>query len=117
MQNASKKMYSIGNVFNIIMIVLSGLGIVLSLILMIGGIDKGGVGGSAEIVEGIALMFYFIILLVFSIVARIFAGRVNWEADFEDVKKAHILMIVFGALSNLFYLLGGIFGLIPDKTE
>ena len=108
MSKASAVMYSIANIFNWIALIMAIVGIVLSIL------------GGANIVPDIAAMglgwgqlAYFIVMLIAAIIiiAMVRRAKANGTSKLWDV-----LFIVLGVLSsNIFYILGGIFGLVARK--
>lgn len=123
MKQGSSILYLIGNILN-------AIGIVLMVIL--GIICITGAGTLTEVPEayitytleeyqalvkgcGIFLLVYAIICLIIYILASKARKAVN-----NDVKelKPHIIMIVIGVIgSNLFYLIGGILGIVAETSE
>lgn len=110
MANASRIMYKLGRIFNFIYLGLGILLVVLSIILLVGGeTDEQIATGSTGVVFGGYLLITAIIALILSAKAlrSIGDGKVN--------RGPHIMMIVVGAIaSEIFYLLGGIFGLVSE---
>ena len=108
MSKASAVMYSIANIFNWIALILAVVGIVLSIL--------GGTNAVPDIAQagmGWGTLVYFIIMLLAALVI-IWMVR---KAKAKGTSKAwDILFIVLGVLSsNVFYILGGIFGLVARK--
>ena len=125
MGKASKVLYTIGKVFNIIEIV-------FLVVLLVGGIIINAspemlvesMPEAYETVEmakaaSVGLIVAAIIGLIVSIVVLIFAIRAKKAVD--DGKKnlaPHIIMVVIGVISgDMFYLLGGIFGIIAESNS
>ena len=109
MERASKVMYSIANFFTWIIAILSIVGIVFSILLM-----TGVMSGDASIpFIGGGSLAYFIILLVVSLITILMVRRAKAK---DSSKGWDILFIVLGVLgSNVFYILGGIFGLVAVR--
>lgn len=123
MKQGSSILYLIGNIIN-------AIGIVLMVIL--GVICIAGAGTFTEVPEayatytleeyqalvkgcGVFLLVYAIICLIIYILASKARKAVN-----NDVKelKPHIIMIVIGVIgSNLFYLIGGILGIVAETSD
>ena len=101
-------MYNIGRIFNIIGLAFCAIMTIVMLICMIAGVD----GAAATFVT-------FITYTVIYIVTYILATKARRSIDNGVVDKTpHIIMIVVGAVSqDVFYLLGGIFGLIAESQE
>lgn len=128
MKEASKVLYVVGKVFNIIAIVAQALGI-------LGGYyastnsqilyDKLVEAGVSEIPvpegikhAGFVVLSSCIFGLALAIVMIVFATKAKKAVD-ENRKanKLHITMIVLGAFENIFYLLAGIFGIVGWNKE
>lgn len=104
MGKASAVMYSIANIFNWVILVLSILGIVLSIL---GGLGATNTG------FGFGHLAYFIVVLVFAIIAIWMVKKAKRKGT---SKGWDILFIVIGVLeSNIFYVLGGIFGVCEKR--
>lgn len=113
MKNASKTMYRIGRLFNFIFLGLGALLFVLGLIIIIAADDaEGKATGTSCLSIGV---FY----LVTAIIALILSGKaLRAIGDGKENRKPHIIMIVIGAISSdIFYLLGGIFGIIAESQD
>ena len=128
MQSASRTMYIIGRVFCII-------GILLAITLIVlGSICKANTNEIAEYfakqgytkydsVKEVSVLGTFalvggIVLLVFELAEFILATKAS-SAVAKGTKEQwpHILLIVIGVLGNLFFALGGIFGLIQSENK
>lgn len=125
MKDASRVMYTIAKVLNIISIV----GIAL---LFIGAITIAANPGeylsqfqealndaaiTEEVVLGIAvgLIVYALIALAVLIVCIVLVGKAQKALEDPSKNAPHIVMIVLAVFSgSLFYLLGGIFGLVAN---
>lgn len=108
MGKASRIMYSIANIFNWILLFLSLAGIVVSILIMAHVINADAL---AEVpLLGAGSLTYFIIVFLVCLVT-IFLVR---KAKAKGTSKGwDILFIVLGVLDwNVFYILGGIFGLV-----
>ena len=107
MENASKVMYKIANVFNWIIAIFAILDIVFS-ILYGAGVMKADASTSTNL--GWSTLWYGIWLLIFAIVLIVLT-RLAYKKGTS--KGWDILFLVFGILEcNIFYVLGGIFGLV-----
>lgn len=114
MERASRIMYTIANIFTWIIVLFSIAGIVFS-ILSIADVFNifENLPQIRGIEYGVASLVYFIIVLLVGIVTitlvRIAKGK-------NTSKGWDILFIVLGVLgSNIFYILGGIFGVIAPR--
>ena len=108
MSKASAIMYSIANIFNWISLICAVIGIVFSIL---GGLNV--VPDAAAAGLGWGTLVYFIIMLIAAIIIIAMVRR----AKAKGTSKAwDVLFIILGALSsNIFYILGGIFGLFARK--
>ena len=107
MEKASSVMYSIANIFNWVMLILAVCGIVLSIL---GGL---GIGGDLTAGFGFGGLAYFIIVLIAAIIIIAMVRKAKGKGT---SKGWDVLFIVLGVLSsNIFYILGGIFGLIARR--
>jgi len=113
MRNASETMYKIGRVFSFVLLGLTALLIVIYSILMIVAAVDGRFPAYLGNVIG------YTIWLALVIVAIILASRAIKAIDENKSENGpHITMIVVGAISgDIFYLLGGIFGVIANGQE
>ena len=115
MEKASKVMYTIANIFNWIIAIMAVAGIVLSALMMANIIkvdaDLPQIAGIQ--VGGLASLVYCIIVLLFAILA---ISLVRIAKDKKSSKGWDVLFIVIGVLEqNVFYILGGIFGVIARR--
>lgn len=109
MEKASNLMYSIANFFTWIVVICSIAGIVLSSLMLAGilqSIPEIPFIGTGSIV-------YFAIVLVVSLITIAMVRR----AKASGTSKAwDLLFMILGILgANIFYFLGGIFGLIARR--
>ena len=105
MGKASAVMYSIANVFNWIILILSVGGIVLSIL---GGLHVYESGFSW------GYLVYFIIIFLVALVTIAMVRRAKAKGS---SKGWDILFIVLGVIDfNVFYILGGIFGLCERRN-
>ena len=125
MKVASKIMYTIGKVINIIEIILHMI-IITAGILIINlaekifesqsnpnkySVDEIRNVGTLLLVIGIVFLIVAIVILVLASIA---------QSKLDNNKKdnaPHIVMIVIGVFGSLFYLLGGVFGLVAESDE
>ena len=118
MKDASRRMYNIGNIVNIISLALFPLLFLVAILLLI----IGGVGDYPSAVDaGWKLFGYSIYWTIIAILCFIFVGKAKKELQDESSKNfaPYIITIVFGALSwfNVFYVLAGIFGIIAESQQ
>lgn len=116
MRESSKTMYRIGRVFSFVLLGISAVLAVVHLILMIVFIadeTRGNWGSELGSLISTILWLGFIVIVI------CLANNEISKTETEKENQApHITMIVFGALSgDIFYLLGGIFGLVAISQE
>jgi len=121
MIDASKLMYSIGKIFNIIEIASCAINMIAGILLRIFAIDIQAmieadttleqVISSSNILWILSLV-YLILSILFFVISIIIRKNINYSTANT---KAHILMIIIGVIINIFYTLGGIFGLVGEK--
>ncbi len=128
MNDTSKTFYNVGNVFNIIKIVLS---IIMSILFFLACANTNADVASSfnkEFADDyedwltvsevktvfLAFAIIFIIVAILLIVIHIFAKKAKKDLDSTNPKpNFHIVVIVLGVFTNsLFYILGAIFGLV-----
>ena len=131
MKKNSALMYKVGFVLNIIILVISSLAFIQSIIFIIfanevfntlkqllpATIEKNTI--SIIGVIGSSIFGYVVIL---SIVLLVFSNKTKRSLESDDTNTTpHVLMIIFGVfaiacLFGIFYLLGGVFGLIENNN-
>ena len=107
MGKASRVMYSIANFFTWILAILAIVGIVFSSL----AIAHVNMGDAVDLSKfGVGTLVAFIIILLVSLITIAMVRR----AKAKGTSKAwDVLFIILGVLGgNLFYILGGIFGLV-----
>ena len=117
MRNASQVMYKIGRIFSFVLLALFAvLFVVYSILLVVHNIQDAG---AAVIGSDIGTMIWALIWTGLVIVLIILATRaIKTMQEDSKANAPHIVMIVFGAITgDIFYLLGGIFGLIAIGQE
>ena len=117
MRNSSKTMYKIGRIFSFVLVGLYALAFILNLVWMIVHIVDGL--AASVIASDIVGMVFAAIWIVLAVLCIVFATKAIKEIDEGTKNNApQILMIVWGAIvGNIFYVLGGIFGLIANGQE
>ena len=107
MERASRVMYSIANFFTWIVVIFAIAGIVFSSLAIVGKLGEG------FNVLGVGTLVYFIILLIISLVTIAMVRRAKAK---DSSKLWDVLFIILGFLgNNIFYILGGIFGLVAVR--
>ena len=117
MKNASRTMYNVGAIVNIIYLGLGALLTFLGILLLV----LGGVNNDPALTStGSSSLGWGIYLLVAAILTFVFVGKAKKELADENSQNLSpfIVTIVFGAISsNPFYVLAGIFGIIAESQE
>jgi phosphotransferase system glucose/maltose/N-acetylglucosamine-specific IIC component len=110
MEKASRVMYSIANIFNWIIAIFAIAGIVLSILDMTNVLPED-VAANAQLGVGTLVGCIFIFLVAFITILMVRRAKAQGSSKAWDV-----LFIVLGVLAgNLFYVLGGIFGLVARR--
>lgn len=108
MERASRIMYSIANIFTWVLAILSILGIVLSVLAITKTVQDVDLSAF-----GTASLVYFIIVLV---VAILTITLVRIAKNKNSSKGWDVLFLILGILGdNIFYFLGGLFGIIANR--
>ena len=125
MKVASSIMYTIGKIFNIIgLFVYAGL-MALGIIVKYNAKEiferrtAGATYTEADIkIVGTTLMVIGIVMMVVTLVVLILAtvAKSKLKNNSKDIAP-HVIMIIIGVFGELFYLLGGIFGVVAESTE
>ncbi|MBO4569602.1 MAG: hypothetical protein J5689_00075 [Clostridia bacterium] len=127
MKNVSKIMYTIGKVFNIIEIVGAAIMVALGILIMANptAIAEEAVKQGASAIDtpaqayacGIFVLITSIIALVVAVVIFALAKKATKDLK-EEPKKvtAHTIMLVIGIFGDLFYFLGGLFGILSTSN-
>ena len=110
MSGASKVMYTIANVFTWIVVLGCVAGLVLFPLVITGVIENTTGNTNTQL---IGYIIYLSFVLFFSILA---ISMVRMAKKSGTSKGWDFLFIILGILGgNIFYLLGGIFGMIANK--
>ena len=123
MKSASKVMYTIGRVFNIIAIVLFAILLIFGIVFAatpdkIVELSEDFAEADAARAYGVTLIIVAaIFLIIYSVICGL-AGHARKALNNGRTDKApHIIMIIVGVFGDIFYLLGGIFGLVAEREE
>ena len=110
METASRVMYTIANIFTWILVITGVVGIVMFSLMFAGVIpNTSGYEGATLIGAIIGLS----IVVFFSFITILMVRRAKAKGS---SKAWDFLFIIFGVLGgNIFYILGGIFGLIAPR--
>ena len=107
MEKLSKIFYTIANIFNWIMAFICIAMIAFGVLALVGVIPNGG---DALKYGSIGTIVFFSIVLIICLITIAMVRRAK---DSNSSKLWDILFIIFGFFEwNIFYILGGIFGLI-----
>ena len=107
METASKVMYSIANFFTWILVILSVTGIVFC------ALDLANVWHPDLPLLGAGGLVYYIIILIVALITIALVRRAKGK---NTSKGWDILFLVLGVIgANIFYFLGGLFGLIAPR--
>ena len=122
MTNASKVLYIIGKVVNVIEIVATGLALIFGVLVIIFGDriipDMPMFADMTVYATGTGFTVGGLVALAASIATLVFANYATKSLENGRVENApHIIMIVVGVFGNIFYIIGGIFGLVAENTE
>lgn len=108
MHTASKVMYSIANIFTWILAITCVAGIVMCILGMTNAVPDLKAAGFNS-----GYLVYFIIVLIVSLIT---IAMVRMAKAKGTSKAWDVLFLVLGILgANIFYILGGIFGLCERK--
>ena len=123
MKTASKIMYTIGRIFNIIAIIACVILIVVGIVAMVA---PGKLAEASEDITtpdeakamGMTILITGAVLFVVYTVICALAGHARKALNNNKTENApHIIMIIVGIFGDIFYLLGGIFGLVGEHTK
>ena len=123
MKTASKVMYTIGRIFNIFAIIACVILVVVGIVAMV---MPGKIAESSDSIPtpdeanamGMSILITGAVLFVVYSVICALAGHARKALNNNKTENApHIIMIIVGIFGDIFYLLGGIFGLIGEHTK
>ena len=128
MKNAAKTMYVIGRVISIIEIVLTIIAMIIGIILIVlkDEIAQRAIQEAFDRFDtpakvrqfGIGFLVTGAVFLLIVVVVMVLAYKAQRALN-NGLKEEwpHILMIIVGVFGDLFYLLGGVFGLVAESQE
>ena len=128
MKSASKGLYIVGRIFNIVAMVFLFLLGVLGVIFLVLKADIAAQAAADNIaafndekkveIFGVFVLVTAIVYLIVQLVVYILATRANKKLN-EGSKDAtpHIIMLIIGIFGDIFYFLGGFFGLIAVNQD
>lgn len=122
MKQATKALYSIGNIFNLIAIIML---IVLGLLIILGAnvIEDvpDGYDMSLEEYRTTAIILGVIMLIIAAIYIAVYVFAIKAKKAVDNnsqESKPHLIMIILALIGqNLFYLIGGILGLVDNSND
>ena len=109
MERASRVMYSIANFFTWLLVIISIVGIVFCA-LNLANVEMNGVDLSAF---NLGNMIYLIIILLVAIITIAMVRRAKSQGSSKGWDLLFLILGILGA--NIFYFLGGLFGLIARR--
>ena len=110
MEKASKVMYSIANFFTWILVILSIVGIVFAVLGIVGVI---AMEGDLAALAGIGTIVYLAIILIVGLITIAMARRAKANGSSKGWDLLFMILGIIGG--NIFYFLGGLFGLIARR--
>lgn len=110
MEKASKVMYSIANFFTWILVILSIVGIVFAVLGIVGVI---AMEGDLAALAGIGTIVYLSIILVVGLITIAMVRRAKANGSSKGWDLLFMILGIVGG--NIFYFLGGLFGLIAHR--
>lgn len=123
MRNVSKTMYTIGKVINVLEIVFAVLFIVLGVFMIASPnifAEEAARQGATAIDTpqkvracGVTLIISAVVSFVVALIIYIFAKKATRSLQEEPTKTTgHTIMLVIGVFGDIFYFLGGLFGVL-----
>ena len=112
MEKASRVMYSIANFFTWILLILSVVGIVLGILSLVGVLQ---LEGEAAQLGTIAYLIYLGIIFVVCWITIAMVRRAKAQGTSKAWDLLFLILGIVGA--NIFYFLGGLFGLIAPRSK
>ena len=110
MEKASKVMYSIANFFTWILVILSIVGIVFAVLGIVGVI---AMEGDLAALAGIGTIVYLAIILIVGLITIAMVRRAKANGSSKGWDLLFMILGIVGG--NIFYFLGGLFGLIARR--
>ena len=110
MEKASRVMYSIANFFTWILLFIAAAGIVVGILTLTNVIH---LEGEAAQLGSIAYIIYLSIVLVVAIITIAMVRRAKAQGSSKGWDLLFLILGIVGG--NIFYFLGGLFGLIAPR--
>ena len=128
MRSASRALYIVGRIFNIVAMVFSVLTVVVGILFIS---LKGQIADAAATdaikalddpkeveILGIIILVSALVHLIVTIVIFILATNASKKIKEGSAEVApHVVMLIIGIFGDFFYFLGGIFGLVAVKDN
>ena len=112
MEKASRVMYSIANFFTWILLILSVVGIVLGILSLVGVLE---LQGEAAHLGTVAYLIYLGIIFIVCWITIAMVRRAKAAGSSKGWDFFFLICGIIGA--NIFYFLGGLFGLIAPRRK
>lgn len=119
-------MYTIGRIFNIIALIIALLILILGIVCAASpNFQEKLIESSEDVADltaakayGITLIIIGAVMIVIYSVLCAFASHASKALNNTKKENApHIIMIIIGIFGDIFYLLGGIFGLVAESEN
>ena len=111
MEKVSRIMYSIANFFTWIVVICCVVGIILS------GLSMGGIIKELPDIPfiGVGSIVYLVVVLLVSLLTIMLVRKAKGKNTSKGWDVLFIVLGLFG--NNIFYVLGGVFGLFGDNSK
>ena len=127
MGKATRMLYTVGKVFNIIEIILSVLGLTAGILavvfnndigerLLTAGLDMIDPVNTLSVTGWGLILSSAVMLLVSAIVLALANNAYNAVTNGRVDITPHVVMIVVGVFGNIFYLIGGVLGIFEENA-
>ena len=123
MKTASKVMYTIGRIFNILAMIGFLIVLIMGIVAIAKAPDVAAQADATMTVEearaaGITLTTVGAIFVAVYCIIFVLATHASKALNNDKKENApHVLMIIIGVFGDIFYLLGGIFGLVAESEN
>ena len=122
MGKASKILYTVGKVVNVFEIIMTAFALVMGILIAAFGDavipSTPAFNWMRMTYTGVGMIVGGAVALVISVVTLVLANNATRALENGRTENApHIVMIVVGFFGDIFYLLGGIFGIVSENTE
>ena len=107
MEKASAVMYSIANFFTWLLVIIAVAGIVFA------GLNLAGINLPDQLKFGVGHIVYLVIILIVALITIAMVRRAKAKGTSKGWDVLFLVLGIIGA--NIFYFLGGLFGLIARR--